>query len=177
MSITTQQSVNPPSVGYPGDPWGTSVINQGLVQGGIATGGGVRIGTWCWGISGTNQVTQLKGANTQLGGLVIRSEANPIAWADIPNGASMMVSDGQDVNFVRGGTFLCNVTSLNAGGAILPNDKVYIRTVDGVTVVSTTTQTTGFYDTGWIVTNAAPGPIGYTITGTVVVISNQQTFD
>lgn len=173
--ITTQQSVTAPNCGYPGDAWGTFVINQALVQGGNVTGGGIRIGTFCWGVSGTDDITQLKGSNTQLGGLIIRAQNTTIAWDQITAGYSMVIPDGQTANFVDEGTFLVAVTSLNAGGTVSPKDKVYTKDSDGMTYVSTAAAGAGYTDTGWIVTKTNPGPVNYP--GLMVVISNVQTFN
>lgn len=175
MTITTQQSVTAPNCGYPGDWYNTAVINQGLVQGGTATGGGVRVGTFCWGVSGTNNVSQLKGSNTQLGGFVLRAQNTTIAWAEITAGASMLIPDGQTVNFVPKGTFIAAVTSLNAGGTVAPKDKVYTKDSDGSVCVSTAAAGAGYTDTGWIVTKTNPGSVNYS--GLAVVISNEQSFN
>lgn len=175
MAVTTQGNVTSPNCGYPGDPWGTFVINQGLVQGRTVTGGGIRIGTFCWGVSGTTNIVQLKGSNTQLGGFVIRAENTTIPWADTLTGYSMVVNDGQTANFVKSGTFLAAVTSLNAGGTVAPNNKVYSKDSDGSVCVSTAAAGLGYTDTGWIVTKTNPAPVNYA--GTVVVISNQQSFN
>ena len=175
MTITTQGSVTAPNCGYPGDPWGSFIVNQALVQGGTVTGGGVKIGTFIWGVSGTDNVVQLKGSNTQLGGLVIRAQNTTIPWADVTAGASTIIPDGQTANFVDRGTFLVAVTSLNAGGTVAPKDKVYSKDSDGSVCVSTAAPGAGYTDTGWIVTKTNPGPVNYS--GLAVVISNEQTFN
>lgn len=177
--ITTQQSVFQPDVGYPGDPYNTAVINQGLVQAGTVINGGVKIGTFCWGVSGSRNVTQLKSdaAKVQLAGLVIRSQNTPIDWANVQAGYSYIIGNGYQANFVSKGTFLVDVISLNPAGVINPNDIVYIRLADGATCVATADPGAAYFNTGWMVTKVDPGPVNYPLSGSLVVISNEQTFN
>jgi len=176
MSTTTQGKVTAPNCGYPGDSYNTAFINQGLTQAATVTKGGVKIGRFCFGVNDTTNIQQLYEANkTVLAGFVIRAQNTPMPWDALYEGSSMLISDGLQANFVSSGSFLADVISLNAGGAIKMQDKVYVRISDSATIVSTAALSDGYIDTGWKVTKTNPQAVNYN--ARIVVISNQQTFN
>jgi hypothetical protein len=167
----TQQSVFDPNIGFPGDQYGLS--KSWLPTQGFLAASDLLIGTFCWGINGTKQVTQAKGVNTQLAGFVVRSQASVIPYANTASGFSYGVSQGYQCAVLSSGSLIANITeSYNIGGLINVRDTIFVNTTTGTLAVGVTNQA-GYYETDFIVViNQQYNTNGFN----QVVISNVEQF-
>ena len=161
-----QQSVQYPAVALPGDWYGLPLYNAGAgyIVDANSLNGGILIGSFCWGLLGTNntQVTQIQGSNTQIAGFAVKAQEGVWADASIPFGYSMMVPATRQIEVVSNGSFYAVCPSLNGGGVIVANDIIIINTTTGALASQTSATIPSGYVaaiTGgkqWIVINPSP---------------------
>ncbi len=175
-----QKSVTFIQVAQPGDWFGEPDYNAARGYIVDPASAGQAIGTFCWGLLGTNnqQITPFKGSNTQLAGFVFRDQATVWSDASTPLGYSFTVPATRMCSVVQNGTFYAVAASLNGGGTIVAGDYVLVNNTTGVLVSQTSgTIPGGYTDTGYKVINPAPGEVSTdNPIANLVVISNVFTF-
>ncbi len=190
-----QQSVYYPNVAYAGDVSGLPPYNptKGYIVDAASFGGGIYIGSFCYGLAGSlnnTQVTQIKGSNTAIAGFVPRLQDGVWADANVPFGYSMLMPSTRQIQVAAKGTFYAVCPSLNGGGVIVQGDIIVINDTTGALASQTsTTIPSGYHQAisggvAWTVINAAPTSqtaSGYPInnagvTANLVVISNVATY-
>lgn len=170
LQVGTQQVVTDPNVCYPGDQYGLSKF--WLPTQGFNAFGDVPIAFFVWGLDGTQQVTAVKGTNTQLAGIVIRNQATVIPYGDTRQGYSMLVADGYSCETLSQGNIAAVLASLNDGSVVNGGDAVYVNNLTGEPTVGVTVQP-GYTQTNWIVKIAS---VPNTFDAVLSVISNVEGF-
>lgn len=172
-----QSSVAYPQVAYQGDFYGLPINNGGKGYIVDPASAGINIGTFCWGLIGTNntQVTPFKGSNTEIAGFTVRSQSGVWSDSDIIKGYSMTVPATRQIQVFANGSFYAICPSLNSGDVIVAGDIVLLNNTTGALASQTTSVVPSGYTqvAGYIVINASP--TNSTITN-LVVISNRISF-
>lgn len=168
----TQQSVFSPDVVYPGDRIG--LAQTWLPDYGYIAADNINIASGCFGVYGTDTVSQGNSGSQPFAGIVLRNQASVIPYGDTSVGYGFAVAEGYKVSVCRSGNIAVVISnSYNVGGVINNGDAVYVSNTDGSLVVGGASVPVGYTQTDFIVVdNAIVNNYSYNL----VAISNQNQF-
>jgi len=152
-------------IGMPGD-WAGAPEQYLPTQGFIADVGGVIIGNVCWGVDGTNLVTNAKGSNTQLAGVVMR-RSSTVKWNTDDVDTNLVIDESRSPEVCRNGTFMVKVAIV--AGSLAVGKALFVHDTDGSFAVGVTVEP-NYTATDYIVTETTGSA------NDICVISNTQTF-
>lgn len=130
---------------------------------------GLNIGKFAWLVADTeNNVTQAKGTNAILAGLVVRNNTNVNATQGITTIASMNISQGQSASIAHAGDFIVKIQAVEGSNPVAQGSAVYVDNVTGGIVADGGADMTAFTKTNFLFED----PRGDLVVGSLVKISN-----
>ena len=108
----------------------------------------VLIGQAAWILAtDVNKITNVKGANTVLAGIVVRNNTN--VWPTAPTAqGSIIIPAGQNASTLVRGQIAVTLTAIIAGTPAF-NDPIWVRNTDGAIVTGVTVET-GYTKTNFV---------------------------
>lgn len=115
--------------GYEGSPVYRFYPTTGYM---VNSTNGVKIGTFTWKVLNTeNQVSQAKGSNTQLAGLVVRNNSNVNPSQGFTTEASLTILDKKACEIANNGEYYVKLVAIVGNTPITQGAYVYISNTTG----------------------------------------------
>lgn len=96
---------------------------------------GVKIGTFVWLVNGTEiLVSQAKGTNTQLAGLVVRNNSNVNLTQGITTNAGLQILNKYPCEVANRGIFYVKLVTLVGSNSVVEGSAVYVNNTTGEVV-------------------------------------------
>lgn len=152
---------------YPGDSAGIHFYPDYVAS--ATTVAGVTVGTFVWYVLGSNtQVDQVKGSNTQLAGFVFRSNTNISSALGLTTNATLVIQQGNPVEFSTRGEFKAILTTILGTDPILYGAPVYVSNTTGALAADGGGTLTGYTKTNFVFAS----PSAELVANALVTISN-----